>query len=166
LTRALEKAHLWQPGTDIRAWLFALLHNQFINVVRQSARRGRHVGLDTPNEFDAVHLSRPADQADALLMRDLRRALGRLQPEQREALLLAGLEGLSYEDIADLVGVPLGTVRSRISRGREALRRLMDAPERASHTSKLRDAASGRKSRRAQKLATVHESHNIGISAE
>jgi RNA polymerase sigma-70 factor, ECF subfamily len=145
LTRALEKAHLWQPGSDMRAWLFTLLHNQFVNTVRLSARRGKQVGLDTPSELDAIRLSRPAGQSDALLMRDLQRALGQLHPLQREALLLAALEGLSYEDIAELLEVPVGTVRSRISRARETLRQLMDAPERASHTAKLREAAAARR---------------------
>jgi RNA polymerase sigma-70 factor, ECF subfamily len=155
LTRALEKAHLWEPGTDLRAWLFALLHNQFINVVRQSARRGRQVGLDTPNALDAVPLSRPASQGDALALRDLRRALDQLLPEQREAMLLVALEAMPYEDVAKLVGVPVGTVRSRISRGRAMLRKLMDAPERASHTAKLREAASVRRVLRAQNVAAA-----------
>src|SRR3569833_1368845 len=78
LTRALEKAHLRQPGSDMRAWLFTLLHYQFVNTVRLSARRGKQVGLATPSELGAVRLSRPAGQSDALVMRDLQRALGQL----------------------------------------------------------------------------------------
>jgi RNA polymerase sigma-70 factor (ECF subfamily) len=123
LVRALAKLHLWQEGTNLRAWLFAILHNQHINQVRRNLRSGSPVQL---NEADP-QLSRPADQYKRLELRDLERALSQLPEEQRAAILLVGLEGFAYQQVADILGIPTGTVRSRISRGRNALRRLMDA---------------------------------------
>jgi RNA polymerase sigma-70 factor, ECF subfamily len=122
LTRALAKLDLWREGTDLRAWLFTILHNQYVNHVRRSIRVG------TPVEFDeaAPPLSQPANQQAGLELRDLDRALGRLPAEQRAVILLVGLEGMPYSDVAAALGIPTGTVRSRLSRGRLALRRLMD----------------------------------------
>jgi RNA polymerase sigma-70 factor (ECF subfamily) len=123
LTRALAKLHLWQEGTNLRAWLFSILHNQHVNQIRRNLRTGRSVQLD---EVDP-QLSRPADQDKRLELRDLERALLQLPEEQRAAILLVGLEGFAYQQVADILGIPTGTVRSRISRGRDALRRLMSA---------------------------------------
>jgi RNA polymerase sigma-70 factor, ECF subfamily len=122
LTRALGKLHLWREGTDLRAWLFTILHNQYVNHVRRSVRTGTTMtfaGMD-------LLLSQPANQAAGLELRDLDRALAQLIAEQREVILLIGLEGMSYCDASAVLGVPIGTVRSRLSRGRLALRELMD----------------------------------------
>jgi RNA polymerase sigma-70 factor (ECF subfamily) len=123
VTRALAKLHLWQEGTNLRAWLFSILHNQHINQVRRDLRTGRAVEI---NDAEPA-LSRPANQDKCLELRDLERALARLPEEQRAAILLVGVEGFTYQQVADVLCIPTGTVRSRISRGRDALRILMGA---------------------------------------
>jgi RNA polymerase sigma-70 factor, ECF subfamily len=122
LARALAKSHLWQPGTDLRAWLFTILHNQHVNDVRRAVREG----ISVPVDDMAPMLAAPATQGASLRLRDLDRALNRLPEEQRQVLLLVGLEGMRYEEVARVLSVPVGTVRSRLSRGRDMLRVLMD----------------------------------------
>jgi RNA polymerase sigma-70 factor (ECF subfamily) len=120
LTRALGKLHLWQDGTDLRAWLFTILHNQYVNHIRRSVREGSAIGL---NENEPL-LSRAPQQGKRLELRDLERAIAKLPEEQRIVILLVGLEGMRYEEVAAVLDVPVGTIRSRLSRGRENLRRL------------------------------------------
>ena len=127
LTRALAKQHLWQAGTDLRAWLFTILHNQHVNDVRRSVREGVAVAI----EDMAPVLSVQPRATAALELRDLEAAIAKLAPEQRQVILLVGLEGMQYEEVALILGIPVGTVRSRLSRGREQLRRLMDVGEEA-----------------------------------
>jgi RNA polymerase sigma-70 factor (ECF subfamily) len=122
LARALAKSHLWQPGTDLRAWLFTILHNQHVNDVRRAVREGVVVAVEDVEPMLTV----PSTQAATLQLRDLDRAMGRLPEEQRQVLLLVGLEGMRYEEVATVLNVPVGTVRSRLSRGRDMLRHLMD----------------------------------------
>jgi RNA polymerase sigma-70 factor (ECF subfamily) len=122
LVRALAKSHLWQPGTDLRAWLFTILHNQHVNDVRRAVREG----INVPVEDVAPLLTVPSTQGASLQLRDLDRAMARLPEEQRQVLLLVGLEGMRYEEVATVLDVPVGTVRSRLSRGRDMLRYLMD----------------------------------------
>ncbi len=122
LLRAIAKQHLWQPGTDLRAWLFAILHNQYVNDLRRSLREGAESAVDQL----APVLTVPPTAIVSLELRDLERAITLLPEEQRQAILLVGLEGMHYEEVAGILGVPIGTVRSRLSRGRETLRRLMD----------------------------------------
>jgi RNA polymerase sigma-70 factor (ECF subfamily) len=122
LTRALSKLDLWREGTDLRAWLFTILHNQYVNQVRRSIRIGAPVKFDD----DAPQLSQPANQEKRLKLRDLDRALGQLSAEQRAVILLVGLEDLPYAEVGTMLGIPVGTVRSRLSRGRLVLRQLMD----------------------------------------
>jgi RNA polymerase sigma-70 factor, ECF subfamily len=122
LVRALAKSHLWQPGTDLRAWLFTILHNQHVNEVRRAVREG----VNVPVEDVAPVLTVPSSQGASLQLRDLDRAMARLPEEQRQVLLLVGLEGMRYEEVALVLDVPVGTVRSRLSRGRDMLRHLMD----------------------------------------
>ena len=119
LTRAVAKQHLWQPGTDLRAWLFTILHNQHVNDVRRSVREGVNVAV----EEMAPVLTVQSNAIAALQLRDLERAIGQLPQEQRQVILLVGLEGMRYEEVAAILGVPVGTVRSRLSRGRDQLRR-------------------------------------------
>jgi RNA polymerase sigma-70 factor, ECF subfamily len=121
LVRALAKQHLWQAGTNLRAWLFTLMHNQHVNDVRRSNREGGNIDV---NDMAAV-LVAITDPTASRQLRELERSLARLPLEQREAILLVGLEGMRYDEAADILDVPIGTVRSRLSRGREALRRLM-----------------------------------------
>jgi len=125
LTRAVAKQHLWQPGTDLRAWLFTILHNQHVNDVRRSVREGVSVAVEEMAPVLTVH---PGALA-ALELRDLEAAIGKLPQEQRQVILLVGLEGMRYEEVALILGIPVGTVRSRLSRGRDQLRRLMEIGE-------------------------------------
>jgi RNA polymerase sigma-70 factor (ECF subfamily) len=149
LARALAKAHLWQEGTDLRAWLFTILHNQYVNTVRRSVREGTVVEVsDTEPSLVA-----PAVQTKRLELRDLERALAKLPAEQRQVLLLVGMEGLRYEEVAEILGVPVGTVRSRLSRGRDALRALMgDVDE---DRGERKAEASPRRERRPTELKVV-----------
>ena len=95
LVRALAKSHLWQPGTDLRAWLFTILHNQHVNDVRRAVREG----INVPVEDVAPVLTVPSTQGASLQLRDLDRAMARLPEEQRQVLLLVGLEGMRYEEV-------------------------------------------------------------------
>jgi len=124
LLRAIAKAHLWQAGTDLRAWLFTVMHNQHVNAVRRAMRDDNTVDIDQS-------LAATTDPTGSRQLHELDRALGCLPEEQRAVILLVGLEGMSYETAAEVLSVPIGTVRSRLSRGRDALRRLMELPSRA-----------------------------------
>ena len=135
--RALSRTHLWQEDTDLRAWLFTILHNQYVNNVRRSARQGRSVELDDIDE-EKHHFP---TQDKRLELRDLKRALALLPAEQRTVVLLIGLEGMDYGTAAEVVGVPVGTVRSRLSRGREGLRRLMGMNSNGTPEAKIARAA-------------------------
>jgi RNA polymerase sigma-70 factor, ECF subfamily len=124
LLRAVSKSHLWQEGTDLRAWLFTILHNQHINDARRAVRAGGTMAISDIEPEPA--LTNAPDQDKRLELRDLERAFGKLPDEQRLALLLVGMEGMNYNEAAAVLDVPIGTIRSRLSRGREALRQLMD----------------------------------------
>jgi RNA polymerase sigma-70 factor (ECF subfamily) len=129
LTRAVAKQHLWQPGTNLRAWLFTIQHHQHVNDVRRGVREGNNVELT-----EASTLAVESNAMPTLQLRDLERAIAKLPPEQRQVILLVGLEGMAYEEVAKVLKVPVGTVRSRLSRGRDQLRLLMGMEEeRAKH---------------------------------
>ena len=125
LVRALAKQHLYQDGTNLRAWLFTLMHNQYVNNARRNIREDNSLDVDTV----AAHLVAVTDPTASRQLRELDEAIGKLAMEQRQVILLIGLEGMSYEETAAILNVPIGTVRSRLSRGREALRRLMGMEE-------------------------------------
>jgi len=127
LERAIVKEHRWQPGTNLRAWLFTLMHNQHVNTVRRNVRDGQTVEITSMSNG----LTATTDPTASRQLHELERALAQLSVDQREAILLVGLEGLSYEDAAAILSVPVGTVRSRLSRGVDQLRRLMDMPGRS-----------------------------------
>lgn len=118
LERALDKLDLWQPGSDLRAWLFTLMHNLFVNQVRAS--RPSDSVLD-----DALDVPVSGGQMEALAARDIHAALARLPTEQREVMLLVGLEQFAYTEAAQVLGVPVGTVMSRLSRARERMRKML-----------------------------------------
>ena len=120
LERALIKLHLWQTGSDMRAWLFTLMHNVFINQLRTQAGR-----LTVALDDEAAQVAVRPTQSDGLEVRDLQAALLRLPEEQREVLLLVGLEQMTYEETAGVLAIPIGTVMSRLSRARERLRGLL-----------------------------------------
>ena len=122
LERAWSRAGLWQGVGDMRTWLFSIMHNLHVDALR----RGR---LDTVDLDDSTpEIPVAAAQADRLIVRDLDAALAALPLEQREVLLLVGLEGMAYAEVAQALAIPIGTVMSRLSRGRERLRGLMDGP--------------------------------------
>jgi RNA polymerase sigma-70 factor, ECF subfamily len=120
LERALTRFHLWRHGSDLRAWLFTIMHNLYVNQARSQALR-RHESLET--EPEAMAMSAP--EPNWLEIRDLDGALARLPDEQRTVLLLIGLEQFTYDEAARILGVPIGTVMSRLSRGRERLRTIL-----------------------------------------
>jgi len=138
LARAIDKQHLWKPGTDIRAWLFAIMHNQHVNQVRRAVRDAANVDVEgCPQTLIAT-----TDPTALRQLRELEHALGQLREEQRQVVLLVGLEGMSYDETAAILNVPVGTVRSRLSRGRETLRQLMEREDEGpSDTSERRLAA-------------------------
>ena len=127
LLRAIAKAKLWQPGTDMRAWLFTIMHNQHVNMVRRAIREEATVDIVQMSSS----LVATTDPTGSRQLRELEQAMGRLPDEQREVILLVGLEGMSYETTAGILDIPVGTVRSRFSRGRDALRQLMELPARS-----------------------------------
>ena len=123
LERAVRKFHLWRPG-DLRARLFSIMHNVFLNQLKS-----RKIGLDI--EIDDSFPA-PAIPVTSMDLMDVQRALASLAPDQREVVLLVALEDMSYADVSRALGIPMGTVMSRLSRGRERLRRAMNAdPARA-----------------------------------
>ncbi len=125
LSRALARRR--KQGEDageirnLRAYLFTILHNAHVD--RLSERRRWTYSI--PAEVLENRLARPAPQHGQLELHDLARAMQRLPEEQRQAVLLVGYEGMAYKEAADVLDVPIGTVMSRLSRGREALRRMM-----------------------------------------
>lgn len=121
LERALSRANSWRPGSNMRAWLFTIMHNVHANRVRGDTRRPATVAFDEAREEPAA---RPG-QEDGLALRNLADALAALPEEQRAAVLLVGLEGLAYADAAAVLDVPVGTLMSRLSRGRARLREAM-----------------------------------------
>lgn len=121
LARVLAHMRTWRPVRDLRAYLFTTLHNVFIDTTRKRHNRASHV----PIEDVLGTLSSPATQSRRLEFRDLLQGLAALPEQQREVLLLVGLEGMSYLEAARVLDVPIGTIMSRLSRGREALRQLM-----------------------------------------
>ena len=124
LARAIARFSQWQPGTDLRAWLFTMMHNLFINMLRKAAR-------ETTGSVSETTEPATADPD----MDDLERALQTLSADQRSILMLVTLEGLSYQQIASMLQIPVGTVMSRLSRARQQLRDTLYKDEnRADHT--------------------------------
>jgi RNA polymerase sigma-70 factor (ECF subfamily) len=120
LERAWSRFSMWQKCGEVRAWMFGIMHNQFVDRIRaQRSRPEDSAGDDVPDVPQ-----RPL-QTDALEVRDLDRLLQRLPPEHREVLLLVGVEELSYQEVSVVIGVPIGTVMSRLSRARARLREEM-----------------------------------------
>ena len=122
VVRALDAWSRLRPPRDARAWLFTILHNLHVNEGKRTQRWSAVIAdPDRPPEPATA----PA-QLDGLALADLSRALLVLPEDQRQTLLLVGLEGFRYADVAAITGVPVGTVMSRLSRARERLRLLMD----------------------------------------
>lgn len=122
LERACCRMYLWTPGTDLRAWLFTIMHNVHLNQQRRLRGEPRFVTVD---EIGDEAAAAPAGD-EALQARDLGRALSLLPDSQREVLLLVVVEAMRYEQVAAILELPIGTVMSRLHRARERLRQLMD----------------------------------------
>lgn len=127
LERALSRPWLFRIGTRLDSWLLTIMHNIFVSQMRQPGNRSAVVPLDEQIE----ELPIAANESNGLLLRDLDRALARLPLEQREVLLLVGLEELSYEETAKILDIPPGTVMSRLSRARDRLRALLAGDDNA-----------------------------------
>ncbi len=129
LERACARLGQWRPGSDLRAWTFTIMHNQFV-----SERRRPRYRLEALQEApDADPPGAAPEPAPRLEMLDLERALRTLPQAQRQVLLLVAFEDLSYEQVAAVVGVPTGTVMSRLSRARSRLRALLDPGAAGTH---------------------------------
>ena len=130
LTRAWEKRRLWAAGSDLRAWLFTIMHNVFVNQRALARREQLQVSLDDDSEgHEAWQIPVRAMQYTRVELAELVQHVGRLPVDQREVLLLAAVEELRYDEIARALGIPIGTVMSRLSRAREKLRNAFaDAP--------------------------------------
>lgn len=118
LVRAIARSDTFQAGTNLRAWLFTILHNVHVNQLRGKAARADEV----PVESVEAHLVTPARQEERVELREMMRAVDALPEEQRKVLLLVAVEGMKYDEVARVLGVPIGTVMSRLSRAREAVR--------------------------------------------
>jgi RNA polymerase sigma-70 factor (ECF subfamily) len=124
LERAWRKRALWKPGTDLRAWLFTVMHNVYVNVTR-AARPAESLDEQESDSGRAETLPSVASAESAVVLSELRAALGRLSDEHRQVILLVGLEQMSYAETAAILGIPPGTVMSRLARGRDQLRQLL-----------------------------------------
>ena len=123
LERAWSRRRQWQHGSDLRAWVFAILHNVFISDMRRFAARGYDAEpIDADDQVDPNSMG----SSNSNVKLDLERALAALSVEQRTVLLLVGLEDLGYREAAEVLGIPIGTVMSRLARGRARLRELME----------------------------------------
>ena len=120
LERAWAKSAMWQGVSDMRAWLFGIMHNLYVDGVRRPKLHTVVLDEDTPE------IPVASTQGDRLAVLDLQAALERLPVEQREIVLLIALEDMSYAEVAATLGIPIGSVMSRLSRGRERLRTLME----------------------------------------
>ncbi len=122
LLKAIAAAHTYKPGKDLRSWLFSILHNTFVTHTRQYARRARAARfLDSTLREAGV---RPEQEA-RVEVRDTLNMLSQLSPDQQAVLVMIAVEGMSYAEAAEVLDIPMGTLMSRLARGREELRRLV-----------------------------------------
>jgi len=116
LLRALASAHLWQHGSNLRAWLVTIMRNQFLETIRRTRR------WDAVEIIDIADQRVSADMEARLTLRDVERAFRRLPAKQRSAVLLAGIEGKSYSEVARMMGLSVDAVRCHLARARDQLR--------------------------------------------
>lgn len=119
LERAIRKQHLWSNKGSLKAWLFRILYRTYIDTKRRRVP-SNIAGNISPEDAELVQ---PPDQQVALECKDIANALRRLPDDQRAVVLLVALEGLSYDEVAAILDIPIGTVRSRLSRARTELRK-------------------------------------------
>jgi RNA polymerase sigma-70 factor (ECF subfamily) len=123
LERALGHVENWRTGESPRKWLFTIMHHIFIDQKRRDKRRGE-IAMMPLDGSEAMSV--PADQVEGAAMREVLQALQAISPERRAAILIVSVEGFSYAEASAILGVPAGTLMSRIARGREELRTLLD----------------------------------------
>ncbi len=125
LERALKAREQWMPGTRLDAWMMKIVRNSWIDEMRSRKRRGQTF---LPEEAgDQVGTNAHHDIERSAEMRDVDRAMNRLPPEQREVIALVLVEGLAYREAAALLDIPIGTLTSRLTRGRQALAQMLEA---------------------------------------
>ena len=129
LVKAWNHLDSFEQGTNLKAWLFTILRNAYFSELRKMKREV----ADSDGQL-AARLSVPAEQQGHLELMDLNNALARLPADQREALILVGAEGFSYEDAATISGCAVGTVKSRVNRARAKVSELLAAPPPAGDT--------------------------------
>ena len=120
LVKAWDKQHTFQPGTNLKAWLFTILRNEFYTQMRKKGREVQDV-----DGIHAMQLAGHPEQHGHLDLQDFRKALDQLPDDQREALILIGASGFSYEEAAEICKCAVGTIKSRVARGRVALEQIM-----------------------------------------
>jgi RNA polymerase sigma-70 factor (ECF subfamily) len=122
VVRALTKASLYKPGTNLRAWLFTILHNLYISDMRRNKK-----WKEAANPEAALNaLSVAPRQTHAVMLRAVREAMRRLPSQQKMILYFIGVEGKSYKEVSRELGIPVGTVKSRCSRARDSLQQELD----------------------------------------
>ncbi len=123
LERALAKSHLYDPARPLRAWLYTMLRNLHVSGLRRSTRS---TVVKTVDDLSDGEGAVPPEQENRLAAGTVTQALDRLAPQHREVIVLVGLEEMSYRDVSEILGVPIGTVMSRLSRAREQMRQLLE----------------------------------------
>tara|TARA_R110000782_G_scaffold78276_2_gene154902 strand:- start:49702 stop:50085 length:384 start_codon:yes stop_codon:yes gene_type:complete len=121
IERALKSRDQWAPGTRLDSWIFRIMRNIWIDEIRARDRRGQtFVDAELGQDVGAA-----GEQESRVELGHVDRALAQLPDEQREAILLVMVEGYGYREAADIIGCPIGTLTSRLLRGRDALQRLL-----------------------------------------
>ncbi len=158
VTSALAAKDSFMPGTNFGAWMFRILRNRFISDVR---RKRETTDID---DVPSSAFARPGAQEDSLVMRELRGHLGKLPAEQRTALVMVTVQGLSYEEVAAAMDCAVGTAKCRVFRARQTLQRWLTGEERGVETpvesrSAARKSAS---STRAARRHTARDENGVG----
>ena len=125
LERALTAKDQWQPGTRLDAWMMKIVRNCWIDEVRSRTRRAQTFA--PAEEGETIGINAHEDIERRAELNDVDRAMNALTPEQREVIALVLVEGLAYREAADLRGIPIGTLTSRLTRGRYALAQRLEA---------------------------------------
>ena len=123
LERALSRIDRWITGDSPRRWLFTIMHHLFVDQLRRTKRHGQLVAT-MPETIGGA--ATPPPQDDKVEAREVLEALQKISPDRRAALVLVAVEGFSYAEAANVLGVPAGTLMSRLARGREDLRTILD----------------------------------------
>lgn len=129
--RAIQRIGQWQQGTRLDSWMFRIMQNLWIDSIRMGKLRGSHLSLVDPDGQMVPGMDGEQATMNRLTLEAVRRGVQRLPPDQRSVLLLVCVEGCSYKETADSLGIPVGTVMSRLSRARLALNRMVGGSETA-----------------------------------